>query len=438
MGRQQRPYVEMRGSGEYPWRVRWPTPQRTASGEIRYEQASGFATGDEAMDYGWEQLAKIRSGKWTDPRGARTPLGEWAAKVMEQVSQAPVTAAKRRRFLRLHILPEFGHVPIGEINRWAVRVWASKIRLTQDSVQQVVSTLSYFLTAAAEAGLIDANPIYKMPLSFAGQQQAQSLAQDEERVWAFPEQAVPIAARMRRADALMVLTAGFVGNRFGELAGLHMDNCCLVRRDEIGGRVRVRHVIRVDPETGALHETSEIDAKGKERTKLYLGPPKPPNGAREVDVPEFLARMLIAHTADVRRRAEDLDQDDPARGIVFTALRGGLWSRSNWMRVMRPACDGREANPPRQGTRGWPAWDPVVPGLNLRGLRIGHKTAMVEDEVAPVLQDQVMGHGPKRKQQQKDIGKRYTEITPVMRWKRLDALAARWERAGGIDLDFAA
>ncbi len=197
-------------------------------------------------------------------------------------------------------------------------------------------------------------------------------------------------------------------------------------------------MIRVDPDVGALHETTELDAGGVERTILYLGPPKPPNGSREADVPPFLAKLLIAHAAEVKQREKSLKKDDPARGMMFTTPTGSLWRRSNWMRTMRPACDGRPASPRRQGTPGWPHWDPLVPGLDLRGLRIGHKTAMQEDEVAAVLQDLIMGHGPVRKQQQKDIGKRYTEVTPTMRWKRLDALTARWERAGGIDLDFAA
>ena len=444
-----KPCVEYRGENKFPWSVKWPTPRRSPkTGCTLYKRASGFPDEDTAMAYGWQQMAKIETGKWTDPRKAQTPFGEWAAEVMAMATQSAATAEKRRRHLRLYILPTFEFTPIAEINRWAVRNWAPKIPLVNDSKQQVVTTLSWFLTAAADADMLDANPIFGMRLSFAGQQE-QNLTLTEQRVWALPEACVPIAARMAqtnriralhsaRGRALMVLCAGFVGHRFGELAGLHVDNCCLIRRDEIGSGVRVRYVIRVDPERGALHERTELDDDGKERTELWFGPPKPPNGARETDVPEFLARALIAHAAHVRQLAEDLDEDDPARGIMFTTESNCLWSRSNWMRVMRPACDGREENPPRQGTKGWPKWEPLVPGLTLRGLRIGHKTAMQEDGVNAVLQDLIMGHGPVRKQQQKDISKRYTEVTPPMRWHRLDALAARWERAGGIDLDFAA
>jgi hypothetical protein len=432
-------YAERRGDGQFPWRACWPSTRRSPkTGKVLYDHASGFATQDDALEYAEKQMARITLGIYTDPRGAKTPVGEWADKVMQAAHMSPATAEKRRRHLRLFILPRFEFAGIGEVNRWAVRTWAPTIPLVPDSVGQVVTTLSWLLTTAVDAGLIDANPIHGMRLSFAGQQQ-QSLVRREQRVWALPEASMPIAGRLATNDQkLMVVTAGFVGNRFGELAGLHADNCCLLRRDEIGGKIRLRYVIRVDPDVGALHETSELDGEGRERTRLWLGPPKPPNGGREVDVPEPLARFLIAHAAFARQRTADLDDDDPRKGLMFLTPGGALWRRSNWMRRIRPACDGRKASPKRPGTPGWPEWEPLVPGLDLRGLRIGHKTAMQEDGVAEVLQDATMGHGPARKQQEKDMGKRYTEITPQMRWHRLDALCARWERAGGIDLEAAA
>ncbi len=307
-----KPYTEKRGNGEFPWRVRWPIPgQRTANGRQKYDQASGFATETDAYDYGIDQMSDMRHGRWIDPRKASTPFGEWAQTVMEVVPQAPVTAAKRRRFLRLHILPTFANATLAEVNnRFAVKTWASKLELAPESVKQAVGIVSFVLTAAADAGMIQANAIYRMELSFAGEQVIQTA--ETERVWALPEQAVPIAARLwnagRRSEALMILTAAFVGLRYGELAGLHVDNCCLMRRDLLGGKPWLRHVIRVDPLVGALHETTELDKQGRERTILYLGPPKPPNGAREVDVPPFLAELLIAHVADRKAHYAEMDR----------------------------------------------------------------------------------------------------------------------------------
>jgi len=434
-----KPIAERRGDGEFPWSVKIPTLERTASGQVRYIRSSGWADEDAALAHGWLQMAKLRTGTWTDPRKAATPLADWVKIWMDAQSHSTRTASTRRRYLRNHILPEFGETPIGQINRFAVRTWASRMTCAEVTRNNVVSLLSTILSAADDADMIDTNPIFRLRLTKSGAQRVQVMQTDED-VWALPEQSVPIARRLwdagRRSDALMVLTAAFVGLRYGELTGLHVDNCCLIRRDELGGKPWMRYVIRIDPERGSLHETTELDAEGVERTVLFLEPPKPPNGAREADVPEFLAQLLIPHCARVRERAEGLAKDDPARGIVFTTPRGCLWRRSNWSGVMRPACDGREARPRQQGTAGSPAWEPLIPRLTLHGLRHGHSTAMEEDEIADVLRDQVMGHElPKER---RAIRKRYTHVSAVMRSKRLDALAARWEKAGGLILDAAA
>lgn len=434
-----KPIAERRGKGEFPWSVKIPTLERTASGAVRYIRASGFVDQDAALAHGWAQMAKQRSGSWTDPRKAATPLGDWVKIWLEAQSHSTKTASTRRRYLRNHILPQFGETPLNEINRFVVKAWAGRMTCAEVTRNNVVSLLSTILTAAADADMIDANPIFRLRLSKAGAQRA-AVMQTDEDVWALPEQAVPIAQRLwdggRHSDALMVLTAAFCGLRYGELTGLHVDNCCLVRRDELEGKPWMRYVIRIDPLVGSLHETTELDEEGVERTVLYLEPPKPPNGAREVDVPDFLAQLLIPHGARVRARCEQLPPDDPARGIVFTTPRGCLWRRSNWSGVMRPACDGRAERPRRRGTAGSQAWEPLVPRLTLHGLRHGNRTAMEEDEIAEVLMDQAMGHEvPKER---RAIRKRYTHVTAAMRKKRLDALTARWEKAGGLILGSAA
>jgi integrase len=438
--RRQHAYAETRGKGPFPWRARWPVPgQRTANGRQFYDQAGGFATEDDALDYAEKQMVALRERTWFDPRKEATPLADWAAIWMNAQAHAKTTASRRRGLLRNHLLPAFGDTPIGEINRFGVRAWASRLTCAEVTREHCVSLLSSILTGAVEADMLRANPLYKMKLTKAGDQRAQSM-QQEERVWAFPEQAVPIAARLwnigKRTEALMVLVAAFVGLRYGEITGLHVDNCCLLRRDMLDGKPWTRYVIRVDPLRGALHDTTEEGGDRREHAVLYLGPPKPPNGAREADVPPFLAELLIARCAQVRARAKKLPDDHPAKGIVFTTPTGCLWRRSNWAKVLRPVCDGKPASPRRRGTAGHPAWEPLVEGLELHGLRHGHKTALQEDGINEVLQDEVMGHEQPR--ERRPIGKRYTHITPRMRRSRLDVLTARWEQAGGPALPWAA
>ena len=423
-GKGPRPFAESRGEGEFPWRVKWPTPRRSPStGRVLYDQASGFATSDDAMDYGWQQLAKVRAGRWTDPRKAATPLGDWAGQWMAAQAHSQVTASKRRQLLRSHILPAFADTPIGEINRFVVRTWASKLTCAEVTRGHAVSLLSTMLTDAAENQMIDYNPLAGMRLRKAGAQRTQN-ASRAERVWTYPEQALAIAARLPRPANLIVLLAAFTGLRYGEICALHRSRCCLLRRDTLDGKTWVRRVLLIDPDEGALHETSVLDEAGRERTRLFLGPPKPPNGARSVDVLEPLADLIAAHIADWPYE------------YPFTTGSGTFWRRSNWSRVLRPACDGREAKPAVRGRRASDGWEPLIPGLELHGLRHGHKTAMEEDGIRDVLQYEVMGHELPR--ERREIGLRYTHVTPRMRRDRLDALAARWQRAGGVLLEGAA
>jgi integrase len=412
----RRPIAEKRGDGEYPWSVKYPTLERTSAGNIRYQRDSGFVDEDAALLHGWTQMAKQQAGK-PDPRKASTPLGEWAATWMAAQNHSAVTATQRRRYLRNFILPAFADTPIGEINKFVVRQWAGRLTCAEVTRGQVVSLLSTILTGAEEAQMIDVNPLVRMRLRKAGAQRIQRV-EEAERVWAYPETALAIAARLPRPANLMVLLAAFTGLRYGEICALHKSNCCLLRRDELDGRPWLRHVLVIDPKVGALHETSIPDEHGVERTKVFLGPPKPPNGAREVDVLEPLAAMVSAHIAS-------WPYDYP-----FSTALGRWWWRSNWARVLRPACDGREAKSAVRGRRASEGWDALLPGLDLHGLRHGHKTAMEEDGVREVLQYEVMGHelAPERR----PIGQRYTHVTAPMRRDRLDALAVRWEKNAAL------
>lgn len=412
----RRPIAERRGEGDFPWSVKWPTLERTEAGNIRYVRASGFADEDAALLHGWTQMAKQQAGR-PDPRKAATPLGEWAATWMAAQNHSAVTATQRRRLLRTLILPAFGDTPISEINKFVVRQWAGRLTCAQVTRGHAVSLLSTILTGAEEAQMIEVNPLVRLRLRAAGAQRIQNVEQ-KERVWAYPEASLAIAARLPRPANLMVLLAAFTGLRYGEVCALHRSACCLLRRDELDGRPWLRHVLVVDPKLGALHETSIPDEDGVERTKLFLGPPKPPNGAREVDVLEPLADLVSAHIASW-----------PYEYPFSTAL-GRFWWRSNWARMLRPACDGREAKAAVRGRRATEAWAPLAPGLELHGLRHGHKTAMEEDGIREVLQHAVMGHELPR--ERRPIGQRYTHITARMRRDRLDALAVRWEKNAAL------
>ena len=407
-------YAEKRGKGEYPWRVKFKRPD----GE--WDQASGFRTKNDALDHGRDQEAAARAGTWTDPRKAKTPLSAVADMFMTGRAMAPSTAATRRRFLRSYILPEYANTPVGEIKRWDVGTWAGKLPCAPATASLVVSFLSTLMNAAVDAELIRGNPIANLSLTRAGAQNVQAVV--EERVWIYPEESIALADRLfpRSASAaMMLLVAAFTGARWGELNAFHVDNCLLPVTDTIDGRAWTRRVLRIDPLVGALHEDRILSPDGREHVHMYLGAPKPPNGARDLELPDFLADLLERHIESWRHP------------YPFCGVRGGFWGRGNWAKVFRPICDGRPAVPARQGRPATDEWLPLAPGLTIHGLRHGHKTAMEEDGVPDVLQDDQMGHGGRGPVQRGDVRKRYTHVTPIMRRNRLGAMTTRWEKGLG-------
>lgn len=399
----------------------------------------GFATRKLAEDWGNEQEAAMRSGSWVDPAKMNTPFGEWVKIWRKANSPRPGTAAKRRHLLNHLLLPEWEFTPLGEVNNvFAVKAWAARAVHSHAAVTvgHARSLLSSILTGAEDAGYIVANRLYGRKISVG---EGKDAASDGEEVWAQPDEAYRLYERLGGVHGLMVLTDCYLGLRWGELAGLHKDNCLLKRTDRIDGRQFVRHVVRIDPKVGSLHEDefeldeealaawevaedarlSECVEKGwkanrrktpKAEVRMYLGPPKNKYSAREADVPAFLVPLLAAHI-------EAWPVDYP-----FTTPSGDWWRRGNFGRVLRPAADGREAIGRKRGYAGREGWEPILAGFTMRGARHTHDTWMKDDRVDRALRFLTLGWVPK------DIEGTYEHVTPEMRKQRLDALEARWVR----------
>lgn len=401
----------------------------------------GFPTKKLAEDWGNQQEASIRAGAWVDPEKAMTPFGKWVETWKTANAKRPGTQSKRRQLLESLLLPEWEHAPLAEVNNvFAVKAWAARTakpagKYDPATVAQARSLLSTILSGAEDAGYIAANKLYGRRITVGADHH-----EEDEEVWAQPDDAFRLYQRLDGVHALMVLADCYLGMRWGELAGLHRDNCLLKRTDRINGRPAIRHVVRIDPTVGSLHEDSfeldeeglaewnkaedarlaECQAKGwkaKRRTppqtsvRVYLGPPKNKYSAREVDVPEFLVRLLEEHI-------EAWPHEHP-----FSTPGGQFWRRGNFTRrQLRPAADGREALTKAKGRAAREGWDPILPGFTMRGARHTHDTWMKDDGVDRALRYLTLGWVPK------DIEGTYEHVTPEMRRHRLDRLEARWER----------
>jgi hypothetical protein len=107
-------YAERRG--EF-WRARWEVP------DGKLESKPGFLSEKAAVQYGRDQEALIRSGKYTDSRPGQTRLIDWVNLWFPAQDLEPTTLENYRYAIEAHILPESGERALGEITAEEVAGW---------------------------------------------------------------------------------------------------------------------------------------------------------------------------------------------------------------------------------------------------------------------------------------------------------------------------
>ncbi|KAB2343756.1 tyrosine-type recombinase/integrase [Actinomadura rudentiformis] len=372
-------WAEKRG----PWyRVRY----RDADGVVR-TTPDRYRTKTEALDAAEDLDTDHRRGTFIDPHDSRTPLADWAGKWRQTHQVAASTQAKYDHYLDVHIIPAFGHLPLDQIRRSAVKHWAIGLRARYSlaTVRGIVTLMSLMLTAAVEERMITVNPIQGLRMTEPRSGHAPRSAIREVRKRQVPtgDQVLDIADRVKilggEAAQVMVITAAFTGMRWGEITGLSKRNCHL---DQL--------YLQVDPETGALHEV---------RGAMWLGPPKTQTAGRRIDLPPFLTELL----------QEVMDGHDQEQGFVTA---DGRWHRrSNFARrLWRPACDGDTERD----------WSPVLPGAVFHGLRHHHKTMLDELGVGDAVKFERMGH------RMPGIAGVYSHVSDQMRQDMRNRLQERW------------
>ncbi|WP_086668146.1 tyrosine-type recombinase/integrase [Lentzea kentuckyensis] len=365
-------------SGKQSWRVRYFNDDGTIG------SLTGFTTKTAADNAAEDLESDQRDASKTELNpGQTTTLAEWAKTWLDALDVDLRTEENYRSKLRARILPRWGTTPLADIKNAAAHAWAKTLRqdgLADVTVSDTLKLLSFILSDAHDEKLIPANPIRPRRRG-----RARRHRQATEQIWAMPGEVIRVADQAATcygpAGGMLILTGGWTGARWGELVGLqrqnlHLDDACFV----------------IDPNFGSLHES----ASGK----LWLGPPKTPQSARTVTLPEFLVPLLRQH----------LDTHDHRH--VFITPGGDLHRRSNFSRrAMRPASDGNSG----LGTY------PIKPGLTFRGLRHSHKTWMIADAVPEVAQSRRLGHKLPDK-----IQETYSHVAAEVEQRLMIALQKRW------------
>lgn len=313
-------------------------------------------------------------------------LARWAEHWFTTLGVSAVTRVNYECYLRVHIVPRFGQMPISMICRSEIKAWAVGLRerYMPATVTSIITVLSALLADAARDGLIPANPCHYMRLG-SRTTRPQPIATSE--------QIAAIASRMAPTEALLVITAAYTGMRWGELAGLHRRN--VVLDPPARGAAAAMPHLRVDELEGALHEVGG---------RLSIGTPKTVSSARIVALPPFLTQLLGEH------------MEHHAHPQVFTGRQGGLLRRGAfrtrcWLPAL--ASDPDHEDPRRR--------EPICAGMTFHRLRHTHKTWMIEDGIPEIAQYVRLGH------HMPGVAARYAHTTPVMWTQLLTALQHRWE-----------
>jgi integrase len=396
---------------QFTWRARYLKADGTTGSE------PGFPTAATAKRWGEETEAAIRAGRWIDPDAQQTPFGEFARRFMANNSKRGNTVAKRWVYLNDYLLPKWEHTPIRSFNWFDVDGWQQTLPCDDVTRGHIVSLLSTILTAAMDAGLRDVNPIYGRRRTKATGKDA---VKDKPKKTVGnsgvvpPERVIQLAERMGPVNGLLMLTVAFAGLRYGEAVGLHRDNLVRTREQLWAGGAYACPVVRIVEEVA---EYDLYDEDGKKAGTFHgLEETKNDGSERDVDLPPFLARLLAYHRADLERAG---------RQRAFTSSGGALWRRGNWGKVLRPAADGRPEREKRRGVSYRAAWEPVMPGLDMRSLRHTHDSYQSQIGVKEPLAFEAMGH------KRAGIKAVYQHPTVEMRIARLAGLEDIFRRAMG-------
>jgi len=268
---------------------RWRARYRDLAGK---EHARHFDRKVDAQLWLDSVTTSVHTGSYVDPKRMRLTLGEWSGQwLATKVDLKPTTRRGYEWALRVHILPEWGPIRLGDITHQGIAAWVAKLNgsgLGASAVRQAHRVLSLVLALAVRDGRLARNPALGVPLPRTVR---------GEQVFLTHEQVDQLAEAAGR-DRLVILFLAYTGVRYGEMAALRVRNLNLLRRR-------------------ALIAEAVVDVNGH----AVFGTPKT-HQRRQVPIPRFLAEELAAHVAG------------KAPGdFVFAAEKGGVLHLRNFRRT---------------------------------------------------------------------------------------------------------
>ncbi|GAA2900854.1 MULTISPECIES: tyrosine-type recombinase/integrase [Streptomyces] len=282
-------------SGRYQARYLGPDGQLRPAPET-------FRTKRDADDWLADKQTELRRGDWHDPDAGKVPFGEYAAAWIKERELTATTRQLYGSLLRHHLEPAFGVVNVAEISPPLVRRWRAD-KLASGTGPTTVAKAYALLRAIMGTAVAD-QMIRRNPCTIKGA----STVHTPERPTATVQEVYDLADAMQPRYRTLVLMAGFLGLRWGELIGLHRRDIDLDH-----GAVRVRRAV-----AELFNGQREIKA------------PKSAAGKRTVSIP-------AAIIPDIRDHLERFAEHG-ADGRVFLGSKGATPRRNHFNRLWRKAC----------------------------------------------------------------------------------------------------
>jgi integrase len=157
----------------------------------------------------------MRSGKWCAPGFVESNT--------RTLTLLPKTRSGYESILERHLLPRWRTVPVGRIDRSAVKAWVAELvaaGVGAGTIKNIVNTLKAVLSSAVEGGALKVNPRTGVKLP---------RPEREEMVFLTATQVLELAEAIGAEYRTLVLFAAYTWMRAGEIAALRWERVDLLR-----------------------------------------------------------------------------------------------------------------------------------------------------------------------------------------------------------------
>lgn len=224
------------------WEVQFAKPDGTRT------RKRGFRTKVEAQAWIEDQGTARRDGSWIDPALENTTVHVFAERWDKTLTRLKPSGARSiRSTVNKHVLPKWGHLPIGSIKKSEIQEWVYSSSMTPATARRAHSALAQILDLAVDDGCLRSNPARGVRLPRKPK---------PVKVYLTMEQVRTLAEESSQPEIIWVLAT--CGLRWSELAGLQVGDLDLPGRRAHLKRAAVTVVSSVEVGSLKTHENRKI------------------------------------------------------------------------------------------------------------------------------------------------------------------------------------